>query len=189
MNPVKCSAMSDQCTLTFLTQYFSRAIPFLAILSSIIDSVTCQEFFIHISPYIRSQCSPNFLLDSASMKLFLATCKACKFVFTISLVVAVSNAGNWWVKIEGVFILKPNTSSFGLCLKWFWRAFLALAVATSGSYFSCSYALSITLPTMRLWHSTVQLLNGLSAAVVHVSIFSFSFICQYSSLLNSPHCH
>ena len=62
MNPVKCSIMSDQYTLFFFIQYFSSATPSLVVLSSIIDSVTCHQFFICINPYIRSQCSPNFFI-------------------------------------------------------------------------------------------------------------------------------
>ena len=35
------------------------------------------------------------------------------------MVVAASNAGNWSVKTENVFVQKPNTSSFGQYREWF----------------------------------------------------------------------
>ena len=72
------------------------------------NSVTCYNSFIHIIRYIRSQCSPNFSLDSASVKFFPAACKAFKLILTICLVVVTSNAGNWFVKTEGVFILSQK---------------------------------------------------------------------------------
>ena len=55
---------------------------------------------------------------------------------------------------------------------------MAQASAISGSHFSSSHIFSIASATLRL-------LNGLSSALVHISIFSFSFICQYPLLLNS----
>ena len=42
------------------------------------------------------------------------------------LVVAASNASNQSVKTESVFVLNPNTSSFGQCPERSKRAFLAL---------------------------------------------------------------
>ena len=56
----------------------------------------------------------------------------------------------------------------------------------SQCYFSSSNVFSITSATIRFWRFALLLLNGLSAAVVHVSILRFSFICQYPSLLISP---
>ena len=87
--------MSDQYTLTFLTQYFRRALPSLAVLSSIIDSVTCHKFFILISSYCALQI---FSLNSVSINFFPAACKTFKFIL-ISLVVTV-NVGKISVKTE-----------------------------------------------------------------------------------------
>ena len=54
MHSIKCTSISDQCTLIFLTQYFSRIMPSLAVWFSIIETVTSLKSFICISPYIRS---------------------------------------------------------------------------------------------------------------------------------------
>ena len=104
-----------------------------------------------ISLYSRSQCSPSFLfgffffflLDSVSVDLFLTANKTFEFTLTISLVIVASNAGNWSVKTRDVSILNPNTSSFGLCPKWYWSTSLALTaqIRTYISHLLTSFSL------------------------------------------------
>ena len=65
----------------------------LAVLSSIIDIVTNTSSTLVLT-LVHLYYLNIFLLDSASMKFFLAVCKVFEFTLTMSLVVAASNAGS-----------------------------------------------------------------------------------------------
>ena len=114
-------------------------------------------------------------------KFCLALCIAFIFLHIMSLKVVDSWAGNLSVKIQGVLILWPNISWFGLNPLWFWRAFLALtahAKVICGSHLTSSKVFCIASASIRSCLSTIPLLNGDSAAVVAVSIFNVSFISR-----------
>ena len=79
----------------------------------------------------------------------------------------------------------PNASSFVLCLEWFWSA---QARAISSSHFSSSNIFSIASATIKLWCSTVPLLNGFSAVVLCFNIqffihLSVALIIKFSPIV------
>ena len=146
-----------------ISPYISRIMPSLAVLSSIIDTITGRIAFIHISPYIRSQI---FLLHSASIQLFLAACTAFKFTlcrWLLKLPMQVTNQS------------KPKCKLIWAVLRMILKCIFStksLRQAISGSHFSFSNVFSIASTTIKLWHSTVPLLTGLSAAVVLSACFN-----------------
>ena len=117
----------------------------------------------------------SHIFYSTSMKFFLAAYKTFKFILTMLLVVTVSNVDNW----ECIYI-EPKCKLIWAMSKMILKCIFGTNIPIQ-DYFWLTFLInifSIDSATIKYWHSTVPLLNRISAAVVHVSIFNFSFICR-----------